>query len=170
MSDATRPSRIARSTSSALVANARPVGIERENAARDVDLLELRLRGDLLGRHVDRPELAAHAALAQPLEVGVAGRAPPQVVCEHVARRGRVLADRPGQVVVPVDHGMARENCLRSRERIVVGARARRARSEKSGGAKDKRRNERPRLMLRLRHTRRSLADEATWCSARPTR
>jgi hypothetical protein len=135
-SDAIRPSRIACSTSAALVASASRSGIERDHAPRDVDLLELRLRGDLLGRNVDRPELSAHAALAQALEVGVAGRAAAQVVGEHVAGAAVLLADRPRQVVVPVDHGMACEQRSDPRERVDVGTRAARARDEKSGGAK----------------------------------
>ena len=96
----------------------------------------------------------------QPLEVGVAGRALAQVVGEDVARRLGVLADRPGQVVVPVDHGVPRQHRLRARERILRRAERRRARGEERERRKEEARNERTSLMLRLRHTRRSLADE----------
>ena len=109
------------------------VGIAGDDAPGEVDLLELgagEAAGEL-GRHVDRPELPAHPALAQPLEVGRAPRAHPEVVGLDVARRVRVLPDGPGQVVVPVDHGVGQEHAPHPLENVAPRRPRRRGREEK---------------------------------------
>ena len=66
-----------RTTSSAVVRQLEGVGIALDQAVDVVDLLHRRLHGVRPGdldRHVDRPELAAHAPLAQARDVGVQGR------------------------------------------------------------------------------------------------
>ena len=82
------------------------VGIARDHPAGDVELLQLHLGVpavlDLAG-DVDRPELRADLALRRAGQIGVPGRRGAEVVGRHVARSLRRLADRPGQVVVPVD-------------------------------------------------------------------
>ena len=69
-------------------------------------------RGPSVRGHEHRPELAADAALAQPDEVGL------RRLLAHVHRVGvqvvgGVLAHRPGEVVVPVEHGMTLEQLAR---------------------------------------------------------
>ena len=75
----------------------------------DVELLEGppgRLGLGQVGRHPDRPELAAHAALAQARDVGhQAGDRPGQVDLRN--SQPGPLAELLGQVVVAVDQGRA---------------------------------------------------------------
>ena len=94
------------------------LGIARHDAAGDVDLLELHARvpgpaGDGAVRLVDGvgaltgdvhgPELSADVPRLEAREVGHARRAPTQVIGFDVHRVRLVLANAPGQVVVPVD-------------------------------------------------------------------
>ena len=73
MSDAILPFLKIRSTSSAVSASSNVSGILAHHPVDDVDLLERGGDGRLslqLDRHVDRPELPADAAGAQPRDVG----------------------------------------------------------------------------------------------------
>ena len=74
-----------------------------------------------LARHVDRPELPADAARPEPGDVRLAGGLLPQVVRRDVARRRLRHADRPRQVVVPVDQDVSLEEVSRVGEGRIVG-------------------------------------------------
>ena len=114
------------------------VGIARDQPARDVDLLELRLReaAGRLARRVHRPEHGADTARAQARDVGLPAfrRLLADVVGVDVARRILELADGPGQVVVAVEQDRLREHFLRVIER-GVGMDGRRG--ERGGQEKD---------------------------------
>jgi len=99
------------------------VGIARDDAARELDLLELhaRIRSAAFARDVDRPELPAEPAGAQPRDVGVAGGTLPQVVGDHVTGGGRVVAHRDRQVVVAVDQDRAAQQAACMAQRLVLG-------------------------------------------------
>jgi hypothetical protein len=95
-----------------------PGGVVLDHPVHEVDLLEHGGHSGVarqLGRDVDRPELAADAALDQPRYVGVGVRQPPGQV-----GRGQVgavaVAELPGQVVVPVDEREAAEHRAGQRE------------------------------------------------------
>jgi hypothetical protein len=111
-------------------------GITRDDASRRVDLLELRAHeaGRVLGGDVDRPELAAHRPLAQPLEVRGPCRALAEVVAVYIRRHSRHLADLPGKVVVAVHDRVLAEELARVRERRVVLGDERRGGEEGDGG------------------------------------
>ncbi len=115
--------------------------IGRDHPAGQVDLLEHRGDGGVprdRGRHEDRPELGAHPARREPGQVGVGAR----------DRFGQVYrsgpsAQRPGQVVVPVDQREpaqqvpGRTRCLTHPASLAGGARLGgvcRARRGTSGG------------------------------------
>ena len=105
--EASRPAVTAGSTSSAVRARPRAVRVAREQPVEPVDLLE-RLRHGLVrrqvGRHVDRPELAADAAGAQPRKIGHERRHARRDVGLGVVGRLEARApQRPQQIVVPVD-------------------------------------------------------------------
>ena len=109
-SDATRPEAKTRSTSVAVSASSR-AGVRRDYPAGQVDLLEHRGDGCVAGqrgRDVDRPELRADAAGLQPRQVGVGTRHRLGQV-----HRGTPPAQRPGQVVVPVDQREAAQQVPR---------------------------------------------------------
>ena len=108
-----------------------------DDAQRNVDLLELDTReparaGIGRARDVHRPELAAHAARAQPLDIGVARGTHVEVVGHDIPRRLATLADDHRQVVVAVDQRVPLEDLARlgnRRVRGVGGAGAERGRS-----------------------------------------
>ena len=85
------------------------VRIPRDHRLDDCDLLERGLQrlafNPGAGWHIDRPELRLDTALAQPRDIGVQGWAGCRDV-QLLERRRTVLAQRPGQIVVPIDeHG-----------------------------------------------------------------
>jgi hypothetical protein len=112
-----------------------PGRVAGDHPVHEVDLLEDGGDGGVArqrGRDEDRPELAADAALDQARDVGVGIRQPPQ----QVRRRevGAVmLADLPGQVVMPVDQrepaehgagqGEGQGSSVGSHHRISISAR-----------------------------------------------
>ena len=74
ISEAILPDSTIRSTSSAVQASSRSLGILRDQAMHQVDLLGDRPRWvRMLAGDVDRPELGLHAPLAKPGNVGLAG-------------------------------------------------------------------------------------------------
>ena len=84
------------------------VGVLRDHAMDDVDLLEGRAHGLLAlhrGRHVDRPELPADAAGTEARDVGHHRRLRLADVQHVQIAAGALLAKRPGVVVVAVDDG-----------------------------------------------------------------
>ena len=122
--DAIRPLLKARSTSAAVRASRERLGPAPRHAMDDVDLLErgahrllaLHRRG-----HVDRPELAAEAALAQARDVGHQLRhAAGDVGLGEVARRDRAPRSAHGIVVVPVDERHLLVQRARPRQRIAL--------------------------------------------------
>jgi hypothetical protein len=89
--DAMRPDLKTRSTSAAV---------------HDIDLLERRAHGFFAlhrRRHVDRPELSADSALAQPRDVGMQLRHAAGDVGGREVTPGTHAAERPRIIVVPVD-------------------------------------------------------------------
>jgi hypothetical protein len=99
------------------------VRITRDHATRDVDLLELgarevRLR---LARGVHGPEYRADAARPQARNIGLAvrGRLRADVVGLDVAGRRLGPANRPRQIVVPVEEDGFREHFPRVLERGI---------------------------------------------------
>ena len=101
-----RPAAMAASTSSAVVARVRSLGIPLHEPVDEVDLLEGLGDGEVAGevaRRVDRPELRADATLAQPWEVGRRRRDPPADV-EAVEVAADLEPQLPRQVVVSVEH------------------------------------------------------------------
>ncbi len=83
-----------------------------DEALDDVELLEGppgRLRLGQVGRHPDRPELAAHAALAEARDVRHLALDRPAQVDRGDSQPGP-LAELLGQVVVAVDQGCATQD------------------------------------------------------------
>ena len=95
-----------------------------DEAADDVDLLQRHLdraRPGDVGGNVDRPELAADMAGAQPLEVGLERPGERTAVERHLLyRAGEPLAQLPGEVVVAVDDGGGGEDALGTRQRGIA--------------------------------------------------
>ncbi len=111
-----------RSTSSAVRASSNVVGILRDQAVDDVDLLEGGRDGSpplMLDRHVDRPELAAHAARPQAGNVRHERRLPFEQVQPAGVAAG-LLTQRVRQVVVAVDDRHAAEQPPRAIEQRVA--------------------------------------------------
>ena len=104
------------------------VGVARDDAARDLDLLELRARerATALARDVDRPELRTEAAGTQPREVGVTGCGLAQIVGDDVA--GRVLEAAHGvrQIVVAIDEDGRAQQLARMLQCDIFGGAVRR--------------------------------------------
>ena len=121
--DAMRPLLKARSTSAAVRAGRERLGPAAHHAMDDVDLFERgahRLLALHRRRHVDRPELAADAALAQPRDVGHQLRhAAGDVGLGEIAARIE-SAQRPRVVVVAVDERHLLVQRARAGQRIVL--------------------------------------------------
>jgi hypothetical protein len=100
------------------------VRIARDHPVHDVDLFE-RGRDRLLSlkrcRHVDRPELGAHAAGPEPGNVGHGPRLVSADIERRQIERGDLFAHGPRIVVVPVDEGHLRVKGLGALQQRGVG-------------------------------------------------
>ena len=108
-----------------------------DDLERDVDLLQLHARAAAVlhdrGGDVDGPELGSDAAGPKAGEIGVPRRGTRDVVGADVAGRVRV-PDRPGEVVVSVEQGDARQHAFRDLEMLCLRTRVRGRESENERG------------------------------------